>query len=80
MTARELLLEQRNQIKGRTYLLGKTLTDIVKEIRGMGYPKLTLMEFGRYVQGYQSARSDEIIKLTFEILDKWEKEKTPTKT
>lgn len=64
----------RNEFKARVYAMGRTLSDVVREMNGRGYPTLRLNTFTRYLGGWQTAYGNEVIAVARKIVDEWENE------
>lgn len=64
----------RSEFKSRVYAMGRTLSDVVREMNVRGYPTLRLNTFTRYLGGWQTEYGDEVIAAARRIVDEWENE------
>ena len=62
-------------IKVRLMQLGKKQTELLKEIRKKGYPKLLPCALSSYINGHVlGPQAEVVLSIAREILDEWEKE------
>lgn len=67
-------ISTRRMIKGRAYMYGKTLSELVAALNERGFETLKLNTFSRYLRGLETPQGAKVLEASVEVLDEWEKE------